>query len=404
MEEALRQLKEKFSQHDSEAEMIDLHASLGRCLAEDLYAAESLPSFRRSMVDGYAVIAADTLGASEQSPVILKSAGSVEIGKKAKMKSEPGHLVYIPTGGELPEGADAVVMIEHAERIGPDVAIYATATFGEHVVGIGEDVLEKTLIIKKGTRLSPQHGAILASLGYAEVPVKRKLKIAVLSTGDELVDMSSTPQHGQVRDCNTTIIKQIVEASGCEPVFSVRVADQMDELLSVLKGALASADVVLLSGGSSAGTKDMTQAAIDHLTGAAEIPNVFIHGLAIKPGKPTIIGKVDTKAVIGLPGHPAACFIVMKALVEPFLDYLVGKEESSVKAIPCVSGFQLNAAGGRDVYQLVELVYQKESLVAHILYGKSGMVSAMAKANAYVVIPMNQEGVRVGDALTAYFL
>jgi molybdopterin molybdotransferase len=404
IEEALSQMKLRFQRKDSTVEMVDLEASLGRYLAKDLYATENLPSFRRSMVDGYAVLASDTLGASEQSPMILQVVGSVDIGCKSELNLTTGYAAYVPTGGEIPVEAEAMVMIEHTEALGPDIAIYYTATYGENIVGIGEDVQERTLILKKGTRLAPQHEAILASLGYAEIPVVKKPKVFILSTGDELVDVSSTPGYGQVRDCNSTIIRNIVESCGCEVVDSVRVIDEIEAFQKALRNATVSADVVILSGGSSAGIKDMTQLAIDSLAGNTDSPNVFIHGLAIKPGKPTVVGQIGEKPVIGLPGHPAACFITMKAFVEPFLNDFIGKKETEIRRIPCISGFQLHAAGGRDVYQLVEMVYEEEKLTAHILYGKSGMVSALAKANAYVVIKMNQEGIKVGDNLVAYLL
>lgn len=417
VEDALRQMKERFDTKSTECrssiELIDLNRSPGRCLAKDLIAAESLPAFRRSMVDGYAVKSTETTGASEQAPIMLQNMGSVEMGRRADLQLQSGCTVQVPTGGEIPTGADAMVMVEHTEVLGPDIAIFATAAYGEHVVDIGEDVLEKTVVLTKGTRLASRHGALLASLGHAMVPVVRRPRVAILSTGDELVDVSSTPASGQVRDCNGTIIRQVVESCGGEVVLSSRVIDCADALEEHLKRAVELADVVIMSGGSSAGAKDMTQAVID-----GNGSNVFIHGLAIKPGKPTIVGQLGDVAVIGLPGHPAACFITMKALVEPFLKYLSGENDNKVTCIPCISGFKLHAAGGRDTYQLVELVdapvtdlsdrkvgrFDDVLPTARILHGKSGMVSAMSRANAYVVIPMHHEGVNEGDLLMAHLL
>lgn len=402
VEEALRQMKEKFQTYEAQ-ERVALRALTGRILAEDLYAKENLPAFRRSMVDGYAVKSTDTFGASEQSPILLGYQGQVEMGKKSDHTLLDGMALYVPTGGEIPTGADAMIMIEHTERMGPDVAVFSTPRQGEHIVEIGEDVNVNACVLSKGTCLAPHHMGLLASLGISEVNVIRKPRVAILSTGDELVAVDEMPSYGQVRDCNRQIIESVVIACGCEVTLTDHIADDFEALKIALSHAVSLADLVILSGGSSAGTKDMTQSLIES---HSDQSNVFIHGLAIKPGKPTIIGSVDQKPVIGLPGHPAACFITLKALVEPFVKDWMGQMDQAVKSVPCISDFQLYAASGRDVYQLVRLsdTNGKGVLTAQIVYGKSGMVSALANANAYVVVPMQHEGVMKGDALVAYLL
>ena len=400
IEDALIQMKARFSPQN-EVEIISLDKAMGRYLSESIYSKESLPSFRRSMVDGYAVSFDDTIGASEQSPIVLKICGKVEMGMENKIIIEPGSAAYVPTGAEIPAGGDSMVMVEHAEVIGPDIVVYKPARKGEHVVEVGDDVKAGELILTKGTKLSTKHTGILASLGFADIRVQKKLKAAVISTGDEIVDIDTIPSRGQVRDCNLSIIKNVLESCGCEIALAGRAVDNFEELKDILEEAVQCSDIVLLSGGSSAGKKDMTQIVIDSFTSE---PNVFIHGLAIKPGKPTIVGEIDKRAIIGLPGHPAACFITMKALVEPFIDSLFMKEDNTIKCVPCISGFQLYASSGRDVYQLVELVNENNLLIANAIYGKSGMVSSMANSNAYVIIPMNCEGVNIGDSLLAYLL
>ncbi len=402
VEEALRQMKETFQTFDSQ-EQVSLSTSAGRILADDLYAKENLPAFRRSMVDGYAVKSTDTFGASEQSPILLGYQGQVEMGKKSDQTLHDSMALYVPTGGEIPTGADAMIMIEHSERLGPDVAVFTTPRQGEHIVEIGEDVSADVCVLSKGTYLAPHHMGLLASLGISEVNVIRKPRVAILSTGDELVAVDEMPSYGQVRDCNRQIIESVVVACGCEVTRTDHIADDFEALKIALSHAVNLSDLVILSGGSSAGTKDMTQSLIESHSGQS---NVFIHGLAIKPGKPTIIGSADHKPVIGLPGHPAACFITLKALVEPFVKEWIGQVEQTVKRVPCISDFQLYAASGRDVYQLVRLreTSGNGELTAEIVYGKSGMVSALANANAYVVVPMQHEGVMKGDALVAYLL
>lgn len=404
VEEALESLKQRFETFVPETEIVSLHSALNRIISEDLISKENLPAFRRSMVDGYAIIANDSYGASEQAPMLLSCVGQVEMGKPATGKVTSGQAIYVPTGGEIPEGADAMIMIEHTEDMDPDVALYTSVSVGEHIVAVGDDVCSGSCILKKGTRISPHHGGLLASLGFSALSVVKPVKVAILSTGDELVDITATPTFGEVRDCNATIIRQTVLACGAEVVLEKRVSDQLDCICEALAEAKAISDVILLSGGSSAGMKDLTQMAIDSFGTQGESPNVFIHGLAIKPGKPTIIGQIEDKAVIGLPGHPAACFITMKALVEPFLNQLMGKNETQIRQVPCEATFQMHSASGRDVYQLVKVNYEDGKFKAHILYGKSGMVSAMAEANAYIVIPMQHEGVRKGDVIIANLL
>lgn len=403
--DALLQMKEKFPAYHA-VEHIALSNAVGRILAESLYAHENLPAFRRSMVDGYAVKASDTQGASEQSPILLRYLGEVDMGEKAGEALTAGTALYVPTGGEIPEGADAMIMIEHTERMGPDVAVFTTPRFGEHIVDIGEDVKAEDRVLPKGTCIKAHHMGLLASLGHHELAVIKKPKVAIFSTGDELVEVFETPTGGQVRDCNRPIIQSVLEACGCEVVLSEHLSDHYEKLHEAIKTAVAKADLVILSGGSSAGHKDMTQAVIDGFSEDEQHPNVFIHGLAIKPGKPTIVGAIDQKAIIGLPGHPAACFITLKALVEPFVRGWMGTVDAHIKTVPCVANFQLYAASGRDVYQLVKLRTSDETgtFIADIVYGKSGMVSALAQANAYVVVPMAHEGVLKGDALTAYLL
>ena len=400
VEEALKQLKERFKPLEG-YETLDINQCYGHIVFEDIVSKENLPDFRRSMVDGYAVVCADVLGASEQSPILLTETGQVSIGTKALLPLIEGTTQYVPTGGEIPQNAEAMIMIEHTEALGEDIAFYTSARVGEHIVSVGEDVKQGKTVLTKGTRLASQHAGLLASLGYHVVNVNKKPKVAILSTGDELVEVNQTPDYGQVRDCNRSIIASILLENNCDVVYSGHVSDTFEGLKSAVATALEDADLLILSGGSSAGTKDMTQLVIDSFEGS---PNVFIHGLAIKPGKPTIVGKVKDKAIFGLPGHPAACFITMKALVEPFIHYLMGKTPSHIQSVPCIADFQIYASSGRDVYQLVKLTMQEGELIASVLYGKSGMVSAMSEANAYVVIPMHHEGVLKGDRLTAYLL
>ncbi len=405
IEEALSAMKETFGEM-SECETVTLSDSVGYCLGKSIYAPENIPTFRRSMVDGYAVRLSDTVGASEQSPIVLCCIGEVEMGARAAYSIESGMAAYVPTGGEVPMGADAMVMVECTERLESDVAIFTTPRFGEHVISVGEDVSYGQCVLKKGEMIKPHHMAILASLGIAYVDVIKPPKVAILSTGDELVNIDAVPVDGQIRDCNRFMIKAVVEALGCRIITSSHVPDQEALLIEAIEDALSRADLIITSGGSSAGVKDMMQSVLDRIYPVKDKPNVFIHGLAIKPGKPTLVASIKEKPVIGLPGHPAASFMTLKALVEPFVLDWMGRSTPCSFPIECVSNFQLYAASGRDVYQLVTVSFCNESqrYIADIVYGKSSMVSALAAANAYVVISMQHEGISVGDTLYAYLL
>lgn len=401
LDEALTLMKEKFEnlRQGWMTEPVASHESRGRILAQDCVAKENLPSFNRSTVDGYAVKWRDTLGASEVSPMLLHYQGEVAMGERSSQVVEENGAVYVPTGGELPDGADSLIMVEYSERIGPDVALYKTAKERDHVVEIGEDVRQGSCVIPKGTRLLPKHRAVLASLGITEVEAYRPLRLAILSTGDELVDEHEPATDGSIRDCNMPAVRWLAEEAGAEVTLVARVKDTLEDFTVGLKKALAEADMVLLSGGSSAGVKDFTALAVAALDGG----EVFVHGLAMKPGKPTIVAQAQGKPIVGLPGHPAACFTVMKLLVCPFLRWLNG-EAYRMLEVPCLANFQQRTGQGRETYLLARLTFEAGVYKADIIYGKSGMVSALAQADAMVKIPLDREGVQVGDELTAILL
>lgn len=397
--QALNKLMEAFPER-APAAMVPLAQACGKILAEDLNAPEDIPAFRRSMVDGYAVMAKDTYGGGESSPILLRNLGKVDMGKPCDISLASGGLIYVPTGGEIPEGADAMVMLEYTEPFGEDIAVLTTAAVKEHVVGIGEDVTKGSLILEKGTQIEAKHLGLLATLGFSKLKVARTLTVAVLSTGDELIDPDQPLTPGKIRDSNQYTLTALAAAFGAEVTLAKRVKDDPKSLESALKEAIETADVVLLSGGSSVGAMDYTAEVIDSLGQ----PGLLTHGLAIKPGKPTMSAKVEQTAIFGLPGHPSACYIAFLALVAPFISYMQGSEAPLFTEVSCKANFQLHAASGRDVYQMVKLRKTADGLVADALHGKSGMVSQMSSADGFVVVPMATEGIRIGDPLWAFIL
>lgn len=392
-EAAFERLNAAFSDWTARSEWVGLDAAPGATLAQDIVAAENLPSFRRSTVDGYAVRACDTVGASDASPGILQLVGQIEMGKPPHLTLNAGQTAFVPTGGAIPDGADAMIMMENTEKLGHEIVIQDTAAEVDHILGIGDDVPVGKVIFNKGTQVKDAHVGLLASLGITQVKVASPLKVAILSTGDELVQPGQPLLPGQVRDSNRTNLTAFVRRLGGEVVYSDHIRDDAENLKKAMETALEQADIVLLSGGSSVGGMDFTEEVMSTLGE----PGILVHGLAIKPGKPTLIAKLKGKAVFGLPGHPAACTTVFMAIVAPFMAKLIGRTEPLFREVPCTADFQLHAAGGREVYQMVKLIRSKDELKAQAIFGKSGCVSLFAEADGYIVIPMSSEGIRVGD-------
>lgn len=410
--EALQKLLIHFEDRQTKVEIVDLSKAAGRILSKDLYAMENIPQFRRSMVDGYAVAAKSTSGASDASPILLKLQGNIEMGEISQTSLAEESLIYVPTGGAVPDKADAMVMLEYTEPFGDEIAVLTTAAVGEHIVGVGEDVTAGAMILSQGTVIEARHIGILATLGISALEVVCPVKVAILSTGDELIELDQPMSPGKIRDSNRYTLRSLAESMGCEIVYTAQVKDNEASLKLALEKACSEAEVILLSGGSSVGAMDYTAEVIEHLG----TPGILTHGLAIKPGKPTISAVVGDTAIFGLPGHPTACYTAFLALVAPFLKYLQGARpingQSSpdylsplvFREVPCRANFQLHAASGREVFQMVKLRRDADGLVADAIFGKSGMVSQMSQADAFVIIPMSSEGVRAGDSLWASIL
>jgi molybdopterin molybdotransferase len=367
-------------------EQVNLPDALHRILARDIAADVDIPGFTRSVVDGYAVRAAETVGSSDAIPSMFALMGRVAMGASAGMNLQPGECIYVPTGGVLPGGADAVVMIEHAEQIGDEILIKKSVAFGENVLLYNEDFSEGEPVLRMGKRLSAQDIGVLAAAGCRDVPVARMPKIGILSTGNELVPVSVRPQAGQVRDVNSYVIAAAVRDWGCFPVFYGIVRDEREALNAGIKRATAECDVVLISGGSSKDERDMVSAIIE------ERGKVLIHGIAIAPGKPTIIGQCNGRPVIGLPGHPASAFIVLIAIVRHLITAMTGETGSSVRTLQATLDQNVPSAKGREDYVRVAV----KNGVATPLFGKSGLLNTLVKSTGVVRVPAESEGLETG--------
>ncbi|MDI6631579.1 MAG: molybdopterin molybdotransferase MoeA, partial [Thermoanaerobacteraceae bacterium] len=342
----------------------------------------------------FAVRAADTFGASEGLPAYLRVAGEVLMGRAPDGPLLPGEAWRIPTGGMLPEGADAVVMVEHTEEAGDAVAVLRPVAPEENVVRRGDDVRAGQVVLQAGKRLRPHDIGLLAACGVTRVPVRRRPVVGIIGTGDEVVAAEAVPGPGQVRDVNTPALAAAVKAAGGDPRVFGLVPDELPVLREVLARAVAESELVLLSGGSSVGTRDLTLEAVSSLPGAL----VLFHGLAVKPGKPTVGAVADGKAVFGLPGHPVSALVVFEFLVRPLLE----PERSTRPPVRVRLGRSLRSAPGREDYVRVALRIENGELVAEPVLGKSGLIATLARADGLVRLRLDAEGAAAGE-MVEYF-
>ena len=370
-------------------EIVSLASAMGRVLAEDIAATEYVPDFDRSTVDGYAVRARDTFGCSDAIPAILPLQGEVLMGEGAEFDLNAEECVAVPTGGAVPRGADSVVMIEYTEDYGGEIGISKPAAPGQNMIFRGDDVYPGKAILQKGRVLSSQDIGALAAIGCVQVPVVKKLTVGVLSTGDELVPPEVVPGPGQVRDVNGPMLEAMLTAFGVNVVHYGIVIDDEARLTAVVQKAAAECDAVLMSGGSSVGVKDAACRIIESMG------VLLLHGIAIKPGKPTIIGKTGYKPLVGLPGHPVAAYFVTKLFILPLLGRLMGRVQPGYTTTALVTE-SISANHGRAQYHCCRLERRDGQLYAHPIRGKSGLITTLAGADGYFCIDRDCEGLPQG--------
>ncbi len=380
-----------------DTETVQLRDSAGRVLAEDVTAPDQLPPFSRSTMDGFAVRARDTFGCSESEPALLTIVGEIAMGTSGRdITLRPGQTSRIWTGGELAEKSDAVVMIEYSHLMDEEtVEIFRPVAPGENVIRAGEDTEQDQVVLAKGRKLRPQDVGVLAGLGITTVIVHRRPVVAILSTGDELVPPDQQPGPGQIRDINSTTLAALVEESGGIANQIGIINDDFDNMFAACRDALANADMVLLSGGSSVGQRDFTLQVLERL----EDSELLAHGVAIRPGKPTILARTGNKALFGLPGHVASAMVVYYLFVRPLLRRFAGMTtDLGLLPIQAITGEQIPSAIGREEYVRVQLVRQPDGRppVALPIYGKSGLLTPLVKADGLLVIDRDSEGLDKG--------
>ncbi len=393
VEKVEEKIWDKVSTWNLETETISLDKALDKVLAVDLFAKDNIPGFNRSTVDGYAVIANDTAAASETIPVFLKNMGIIEMGKKAEIEIKNGECVEISTGGMLPINSDGVVMVEYTDGFGKDgIAVYSGIAVGENLLLKGEDAVEGQIILKKGQRLLPQHIGSLAAMGIVEVEVFKPLTITIISTGDELVEPDKKPKLGEVRDINSYALKSLAEKNGFKVLDIIVLKDKEELLKKEVEKAKNYSDIVAISGGSSKGKKDFTAKVLDELSSEG----VFTHGMAIKPGKPTIVAyDKDTETILtGLPGHPVSAMLVFDILFNSMIAKLMNiKENPKILAELTVN---LGSSPGKMTCWPVRIENNGDRYFAEPIFGKSGLITTLVEADGYFIVNRNDEGLDKG--------
>jgi len=384
-----------FSKVDTET--VSLADCLGRVTAEDVYSDVDIPDFNRSTMDGFAVKASSTFGASEANPAYLNIRGQIRMGGRPDFSIGPGEAARIATGGMLPEGADSVIMVEHTDMLDDTtIEAYRSVAPGQHVIEKGEDIQHTQPALKAGTRIRPQEAGLLAACGRTETTVFRHPRVGIISTGDEVVPVDQVPGAGQIRDINTqTLSGQVLAAGGMPMVFGI-VRDNRNDLMDKCRRALEHTDMVMISGGSSVGARDFTVEVLNALPDTA----ILVHGISISPGKPTILARSGGKAFWGLPGHAVSAMVVFAVVVRPFLDRLCGLSQT-VRQFPvqAVLNRNLASAQGRVDYVRVRLVEVDGQPMAEPVLGKSGLINTMVKADGLIAIGMNTEGLEQGTTV-----
>ena len=369
-----------------------------RVLAEDLYSSVDLPHFHRAAMDGYAVRAKDTFGASQSLPAYLKLTGVVEMGKEATRPLEAGEAVRISTGGMMPPESDAVVMVEHTDETDAGlVEIHRGVSPWKNVIQIGDDIKRGELVFRRGRRLRAHDLGALTGVGIFSLLVYMRPRIGLISTGDEIVDADTDPKPGQVRNINQHSLAGLIEESGAELRDWGVVRDDKDQLIRAIGEALEWSDLVLLSGGSSMGAKDI---ALEAILSFPDSEFIF-HGISVSPGKPTIFAKACGKPIVGLPGYPVSALVIFDLFAAPVIRKIGGEEMTGMnrfaKTLRATLKTNIASQVGREDYVRVTLERDSERWLATPLPTKSGAIFTLVKADGMVRIDLNQDGLEQGE-------
>ena len=380
-------------------EEIDVKDSYGRVLAEDIVSKIDVPEFDRSVVDGFAVIAKDTEGATESIPTFLNVVAESKMGEVCDININSGECVYVPTGAMLPKNADSCVMVEYVENItSKKIAVFNSVQTGKNIVKKADDIKKDDTVLKKGRIITAYDMGFLSSVAVKKIKVYKKLNITIISTGDEIIDDEKDYSLGKIRDINTNLLIGLVYKYNFNVVNTYLIKDDEKKLEDVIKTSMENSNIVVVSGGSSKGKKDTTSLVIDRLSSS----KVLTHGIAIKPGKPTITA-YDNKSntiLVGLPGHPVATAILFRFIVVDVIYKLMGVDNNYYT---CEGELEENLAQspGRMTIQLVKV---DESFKVRPIYGKSGLIHTLSEATGFIKLGINEEGLNKGEKVKVYYL
>ncbi len=399
-DEAKKILNQNFSAKTVGFEKVPLSIAHKRALAQNISATIDIPPFTRSTVDGYAVKAADTFGASEEKPIKLKFCGHVAIGESPTVSVKKGSAAEIVTGAPLPPGTDSVVMIEYTTQKEETIFVHRPVSISENIMVAGSDIHKNEKILKKGQVLDSRRIGVLAALGLTEIPVFKRPKVAILSTGEEIVEPGKPLSPGKIYDINAHTISAAVKEIGGEPINLGIIPDNKKMLTKAIKKALNLADVVITSGGVSVGPKDMTPKIVNNLGK----PGVIISGVAVKPGKPLTISIVNGKIIFSLPGNPTSSLFMFNMFIHPILTKLAGRPEEKIPSIKAITAKKMFPARGRRTFTMVNLKIDKsgKAIVNPVPTGVSGAITTLAKADGFIEISEKRQFLEEGEEIDVY--
>jgi molybdopterin molybdotransferase len=378
-------------------EKVNIEDSLHRVLSEPITSPINLPEFRRSTVDGFALKAKDTYGASEKSPAILRLAGEIPMGQISNIEVNEGEAVKVATGGMVPKGADAVQMVEFAECLDSHTLhVFKTLPPLDNVIQVGEDVKAGETVLHKGHWIRPQDIGLMAGIGKTDVHVYLRPRVGIISSGDEIVPIENIPAPGEIRDINRYTIVSMVKETGGIPLFLGIAKDRFNDLKGRTELGLRESDMVVITGGSSVGTLDLTGEVLQTFPGT----EILAHGVSIRPGKPTLLADINGKPLLGLPGHPVSAMVIFHLFGKPILKILSGLSREVIwhqTKVKAKARRNIPSVPGREDYVRVKLEEKDGTLWAHPIFGKSGAISNLVHANGLIRIGMNEEGLEEGE-------
>jgi len=384
-------LKDEFCNFNLQSEKVSIQEAVFKICAQDIIADIDVPHFDKSTVDGYALRCEETFEANDENPAVFEIVGEVKTGEVPSFQIQKGQAARIFTGGYVPQNVNSIVMLENTIEEDGKLYVFKPAKPGENILKKGEDIKKGSIVIKKYQKLEPAQIGVLAAIGKKEVEVFKKIRVGIISTGDEIISQDEKLDGAKIYDVNSfTLYTSCYKEYALPKMYGI-VKDNFEVLKDLLSTALQENDIVLISGGSSVGTYDNTLKAIESLKDS----KVLVDGVSIKPGKPTIIAKVNTKAVFGLPGHPVSCLFIFNFFVKKLMDIILHQQDTIRKVLAKMKT-SISTSSGRTEFVFVKLHFGDE-ILAEPLYGKSGSINLLNNASGYIRVDATKTGIRPGD-------